>query len=432
MLRLIKKSAAYLKKRFTPQGRFLLIVLTLSAIIGLDTYRTLIYQIFSLAAAIVILSLISLTFVQVRVTARRVVPRYGSAEEEMTYRIIVEQNSQEMIEGLTIFESVIGLQDAANSPESDASRKKIGGNKKRQKKLQSNEITLFEKSVPPIAPRGFSEVTLKVRPSARGKLILDKIHLGVADVFNISRKLTQVGDSQSILILPKRYLLPDFQLPGARRHQPGGVSFAFSVGDSEEFSGMREYRPGDPLRRIHWRSWAKVGKPVVKEFEEEFFVRHALILDTFSSGPVDEIFEEAVSLAASFACTVQTQESLLDLLFVGTEAFCFTSGRGLNSTEKMLEILAGVQLCRDKPFSFLAALVSDRIASVSGCMCIFLQMSDEHKKLLTFLHGKRVPVVVFVIIAEGAEHDEFPEFVGSSISIHCIEAGKIQEGLEAL
>ena len=70
------------------------------------------------------------------------------------------------------------------------------------------------------------------------------------------------------------------------------------------------------MRRIHWRSWAKLGRPVVKEFQDEFFVRHALVLDTFTDPDDVQIFEEAVSIAASFACSIDTQESLLDLLFV--------------------------------------------------------------------------------------------------------------------
>ena len=79
---------------------------------------------------------------------------------------------------------------------------------------------------------------------------------------------------------------------------------------------LRDYRPGDPLRRVHWRSYAKTGEPVVKEFQDEYFTRHALILDTFAVPGGDEAFEEAVSVAASFACTLLTQESLLDLLFL--------------------------------------------------------------------------------------------------------------------
>jgi len=86
-----------------------------------------------------------------------------------------------------------------------------------------------------------------------------------------------------------------------------GVALASNVGQSEEFVSLRDYRRGDPLRHIHWRSWAKAGKPVVKEFEDEFFVRHALVLDTFIDDPHSELFEEAVSVAASFASTVLTQ-----------------------------------------------------------------------------------------------------------------------------
>src|SRR5204862_6450540 len=106
--------------------------------------------------------------------------------------------------------------------------------------------------------------------------------------------------------------------------QHGGVALASAIGESEEFVSLRDYRPGDPLRRIHWRSWAKAGKPVVKDFQDEFFVRHALILDTFTEPDDLAVFEEAVSVAASFACTVDTQESLLDLLFIGPQAFTFT------------------------------------------------------------------------------------------------------------
>ena len=38
---------------------------------------------------------------------------------------------------------------------------------------------------------------------------------------------------------------------------------------------------GIALRKIHWRSWARRGEPVVKEYQEEYFSRIALVLDTF-------------------------------------------------------------------------------------------------------------------------------------------------------
>ena len=92
---------------------------------------------------------------------------------------------------------------------------------------------------------------------------------------------------------------------------------AAGVGESEEFVALREYRRGDSLRRVHWRSAARRGELIVKEYQDEYFVRHALVLDTFCEASRDALFEEAVAVAASFACTVPDQDSLLDLLFVG-------------------------------------------------------------------------------------------------------------------
>ena len=154
---------------------------------------------------------------------------------------------------------------------------------------------------------------------------------------------------------------------------------ASNIGRSDEFVSLREYRRGDPYRHIHWRSWAKTGKPIVKEFEDEFFVRHALILDTFTDDPRSDAFEEAVAVAASFACTLISQESLLDLLFVGSEAYCFTAGRGLAHADQMLEILASVRACPGEPFQNLETLVMQHSGSVSGCVCVFLAWDEKRR-----------------------------------------------------
>jgi uncharacterized protein (DUF58 family) len=208
---------------------------------------------------------------------------------------------------------------------------------------------------------------------------------------------------------------------------------ASSVGDSEEFVSLRDYRPGDPLRRIHWKSWARAGKPIVKEYQEEFFVRHGLVLDTFLTAEEGEVFEEAVSVAASFACTIDTQESLLDLMFVGPEAYCVTTGRGLGRTDQLLEILACVQPCTDKTFQALHHLVLGRYASLSGCICVLLSWNEDRQRFVNRLSQHGVPTVVFVIVdpsrPHGPAHDPVQEASGR---LHRLEVGKIAEGLARL
>jgi hypothetical protein len=214
------------------------------------------------------------------------------------------------------------------------------------------------------------------------------------------------------------------------KYQEGGVALAANIGCSEEFVSLRDYRHGDPLKHIHWRSWAKTGKPIVKEFEDEFFVRHALVLDTFTDEPHSEVLEEAVSVAASFACTVLTQESLLDLLFVGNKSYCFTAGRGLGTADQMLEILASAQNCADKPFSALEHLVFGHIAMVSGCVCILQKWDDARRKFIEKLKALNVPVMVLIVVPPGGGiSGAGGALVDAAGTLHVLEAGRIAEGL---
>jgi len=184
-----------------------------------------------------------------------------------------------------------------------------------------------------------------------------------------------------------------------------------SVGEAEEFVGLRDYRHGDPLRHIHWKSWAKVGKPVVKEFQDEFFVRHALILDTFTAQVVSELFESAVKVAASFACAPRSQEILLDLMFVGTQAYCFTSGRGLSQPDQLLEILACVEACPDQSFTQLYSLVMEQTPSLSGSICVLLNWDTDRQQLIQSLKNQGISLWVVIVSEMELEIDrqKFPE-----------------------
>ena len=231
-------------------------------------------------------------------------------------------------------------------------------------------------------------------------------------------------------ILPRRYALPALALPGARQYQHGGVALATAIGESEEFVSLRDYRPGDPTRRIHWRSWAKVGRPVVKEFQDEHFARHALILDTFAGASGGAAFEEAVSVAASFACTLETQESLLDLLFIGDRAYTLTIGRGVAHADQMLGLLATVAPAPDASLEALENLVLHHAPSVSGWVGIFLEWDDARRKLIRKLMSLGVPVMVLVIRTAGAP--PVHRSVDDPEAFHVLEAGRIEEGLARL
>src|SRR5262249_17961916 len=121
-----------------------------------------------------------------------------------------------------------------------------------------------EANVAVIAPKGEVEGRVELEPRRRGILRFTGGTLARPDPFALFRGFVRVPLLQTALILPKRYPLPPIAMPGAMKYQEGGVAMASSIGRSEEFVSLREYRRGDPYRHIHWRSWAKMNKPIVK------------------------------------------------------------------------------------------------------------------------------------------------------------------------
>jgi uncharacterized protein (DUF58 family) len=266
---------------------------------------------------------------------------------------------------------------------------------------------------------------MELVPRRRGYLRFTGVSIARPDPLGLTNAVVSLPLPDAVLVLPRRYPVPRIPVPGTRRFQPGGVTLASSVGDSDEFVSLRDYRPGDALRRIHWRSFARVGHPVVKEHQDEFFVRHALVLDTFTAH-ADEPFEEAVSVAASLACSLESHESLLDLMFVGPEAYVFTAGRGLGTTEHMLEVLASVEPCREHAFASLHRAVLARESSLSGCLCVFLGWDAARRDLVRDLRALGLPTRVLVVTPDATGEPPAGEHV------HRLVAGRIAEDLARL
>ena len=420
-----------LDRRFTRAGSLALSVLGAAVVIGLDTNRTVGYQIFTLVLALVIISMASSLVFRGRFSARRVLPRFASVGVPLSYRMTIANRTSRRQDGLVLIEELTdprpSFEEFATAHEPGEERRnwfdrQVGYPRWAWLVAQKRGAVVTPRPLPPLAAASETEVPVEITPLRRGYVRFKGLTIGRPDPLGLVLALKTIPLPQSLLVLPKRYPMPQIQLPGGRKYQPGGVALASSVGDSEEFVSLRDYRAGDPMRRIHWKSWARVGRPVVKEYHDEFFVRHALVLDTFTGHRGDVAFEDAVSVAGSIAVSMQTQESLLDLMFVGPEAYCFTAGRGVGHTDGLLEVLACVAPCRDKPFRALHRAVVERHASLSGCVCVLLGWDDARQEFIRHLEVLGTPTHVFVV-GEPGTLDALPP------DVHPLEVGRIGEGL---
>ena len=440
--RWLYKVKVYLSRRFTPPGVFLFILLVLAAIFGADTTLAMIFQIFTFVFFLLFFAFLFSLKMRVGIEIERKLPHFVTAGLPFKYDLVVKNQSGKDAGDLYVIDEYertqITYQEYFQASKSKRLAKmpfvvRLGlahwANLLARKRGAGKEPAM------PVSLRSneVKHVRLEMLPERRGRIRLAGIRVARPDPLGLCYANKVLDLPQSVLVLPKRYALPAIHIPGGRRHHSGGIALTSSVGESEEFVSLRDYRPGDALRKFHWKSWAKTGKPIVKEYQEEYFVRHILILDTFIGQSDSEAFEEAVSLAASFACTIQTQETLLDLIFVGQEVYCFTTGRGLGQTDKILEVLADVCPTDDQPFETIYPTVVSRAESCSGCICLFVTWDEQRRKLVELLRQLGIPVFVLLILEPDDEAIPAPGPLAEDAEhFHVLRAGEIEIGLNQI
>lgn len=371
----------FVARRIRPAGVALGLVFVLATCLGIGHERGSIYQLFSVTLAMLGIGLPWALFRKARLSAHREVPRYATAGEPLRYSVRVWNTGRRPIARAWLAESPPdprpGIEEFTLLREPGEEERnrfdRIFAYFRWQWLLLRNR--LFADGDCPeeiqLKPGQGARHMIELTPLRRGVIRLNDLRVLLPDPFGLFQNCTKVpAPPATVTVLPRRHPLPRIELPGGAAFQITGESNTNAIGNSGEFTGLRDYRPGDPLRQIHWKSWARTGRPIVKELEDTFYPRYGLILDTLSTDRTDTTFEEAVSVAASFASAIDTSESLLDLMFIKNEAHIVTAGRGVERAEKLLEVLAGVTPERSSDFQVLTRLVLRHAEDLTSCLVI--------------------------------------------------------------
>jgi len=111
-----------------------------------------------------------------------------------------------------------------------------------------------------------------------------------------------------------------------------------------EFHGLRQFRPGDSPRWIHWRTSARTGELVVREFDHGTHHDLLLILEPYAPAADSNCVEAAVSLAATICWTWAREASdRVALAILGPEPVLVPGGDGPRAAVATLEALAVVR-----------------------------------------------------------------------------------------
>lgn len=252
--------------------------------------------------------------------------------------------------------------------------------------------------------RGDSAVIpISLTPLCRGPYRLPPVRVFTTFPFNLNRNQIGKCRGDQVLVLPRFHPITSIHLDVGNRYQPGGISLTSNIGESPEYIGNRDYQPGDSPRRIDFRSWARLARPVVKEFQEEYYCRIALVLDTYvptrrrAPRAGFPAFEAAVSLSASVADALARGEFIIDLFAAGPELHIFRAGRHTAHLENVLEILACVDRCRTNPFDTLGPALVNELAQISTVVCVFLDWDEPRWQLVRAAQEAGCHVKVIIV-----------------------------------
>lgn len=147
-------------------------------------------------------------------------------------------------------------------------------------------------------------VTYSLRSQVRGRYVIGPLHIKVADPFGMCELTRAFISTQPVMVTPVIWPLSSVGRGGSWGGTGESLSRSASI-SGEDDTSTREYREGDDLRRVHWRSTAKRGELMVRREEQPRQLRVCVLLDARQDAHRGEgaasSFEWAVSTAASIA-----------------------------------------------------------------------------------------------------------------------------------
>ncbi len=240
-----------------------------------------------------------------------------------------------------------------------------------------------------------SSVAYTVRADVRGRYEVGPLVVRLTDPFGLCELTRAFPGTDRLTVIPQVVPLPSVRLPG--EYTGSGESRARSVAvHGEDDAATREYRRGDDLRRVHWKSTARTGELMVRREEQPWESRATVVLDTrayghHGDGPTAS-FEWAVSGAASIAVHLRQAGYKLRLVTGGgADVDAGESGDGL-----LLDHLAEVRLDQRVEITTLMQHVRQR-ADGGLVIGLFGTLSTAEAELLAGLRANNATCVCFLL-----------------------------------
>jgi uncharacterized protein (DUF58 family) len=279
---------------------------------ALNTGNNLLYLVLSLMLAFLVLSGVMSESALRGITVRRSLP--GEIFADASHLVALEiTNAQRRIPAFALV-----VEDLAEAPDGSA-----------------GDLALGRAFVLRTAPRATERRFYRLRWPSRGVLQLKGFRVSTRYPFGLFSKSLELLKPAEALVYPG---LDAVTVTTTRRRDEEGRATVATPAPGSEISGLRDFRSGDPLRRIHWRASLRRGSLIVRESEGEHPAEQEVRLKTQGVEP-GQVFESAVRRAASEAVALLDAGACVGLC---TDSHRFAAADGPVQRTRLLSFLAMV------------------------------------------------------------------------------------------
>jgi len=285
-------------------------------------------------------------------------------------------------------------------------------------------------------------ITFKYRvlPMKRGAYKLGPVEVNLTDplgFFNFKRRHRIFSD---IIVYPSPLRIPELEarLGGTfGEHQFEGTG---AKGSGVDFHGVRNYQPGDDLRRVHWRSTARHRKLNVIEFEHRAGQDTVIAINVKKGSQVGTppltSLEYSAKLAAGISEQALSQGNSVRLLYPGVSGRASTLGSGITQFYAILEALAVMETNERESLSGMLQREIESIDPNSVVICLSPEVEDDMLECVELFNSRSIKtLLILVTLSSTLSHVtqmRISELAsrGSSIAVVRCSASEVMAELE--
>jgi len=392
-----------LRLRITPFGIIVFSVCLISGMTGINILSSGLYRIFALTLSLILISRLSRIKDFSGISVSVFFDRQYNAGENSKYTVtIINQSAKDLFD----LELIPEVERPVPSKEDFISKKEPGEEKRNlwdrniyYFRWAWHIIKLHKADLPSIRNvsvkhNSFTELDAEIIPVKRGIISFKGMYLTKKDIFGLYTTSIFLPAENRIVILPKPADLNSKlinQLSDVADRKNRSDSFYLLKHKTGDFIGLREYVPGDPMRNIHWKTWARTEKPAVVEKGFEKIKECTVILGNIAQNDKEDTelnFENILSYLYSSLKFFEDNGFEVTFLYLSLTGDIrrFTAEKETGNFHKLYNILSELDYCNITASVFTSKLKRElNPYSRSVMFCV-----EKEPELARFANGRKI------------------------------------------